>query len=102
MSTDIKLYKAHFSKIIQSEGAFGVFLGKFAGSSMSHLNKHVLALLATMVSVFAIESAIQRKICDRRVSRTGKGNNLVISNEDMDDIIRIIEPLKNSDVFLVE
>ena len=49
--------------------------------------------------MFAIESAIQRKICDRRVSRTGKGINLVISNEDMDDIIRIIEPLKNSDVF---
>ena len=51
MSTDIKLNKAHFSNIIQSEGAFGVFLGKFAGSLMNHLDKHVLALLATMACV---------------------------------------------------
>ena len=100
MSTDIKLNKAHLFKIIQSEGAFGASLGKFAGSLVNHLDKIVLALLATIASASAIDGAIQRKICERDVARTGRGITLVISNEDMEDIIRFIEPLENSGALL--
>ena len=34
------------------------------------------------------------------VLRAGKGTTLVISNEDLDDIIRIIKPLVNSDALI--
>ena len=66
---------------------------------MNHLDKNVLALLATLASASEIDGAIQKKICERGVARTGKGVTLVISNEDMDDIIRIIEPLENLGAF---
>ena len=34
------------------------------------------------------------------VLRAGKGTTLAISNEDLDDIIRIIKPLVNSDALI--
>ena len=52
--------------------------------------KTFLASLTTMVSASVIDGAIQRKMCWRGVVNTGKGILLVISNEDMDDIITII------------
>ena len=62
-----------------------------------------LAPLATMISACAIDGAIQRKMCDKGLLRAGKKgkNALVISNEDVDDIIRIIKSLhKQRGVFL--
>ena len=52
--------------------------------------KTFLASLTTMVSASVIDGAIQRKMCGWGVVNTGKGILLVISNEDMDDIITII------------
>ena len=62
--------------------------------------KNVLAPLATMASAFAIDGATQRKMRGQGVRRAGKGITLVISNKGMDDIIKIIKSLENSDVFL--
>ena len=53
-----------------------------------------------MVSVSTIDGAIQRKMLGGGVVRTGNGIVLVISNEDMDDIIRIIKALENSHVLV--
>ena len=36
-----------------------------------------------------------KKICQRGVVRVGKGVTLIISNEDLNQIIRIIKPLQN-------
>ena len=60
------------------------------------LAKRFLPSLATMVPASAIDDAIQRKMYGRRVVRPRKGIILVITNEDMDDIIRIIKSHKNS------
>ena len=59
--------------------------------------------LAIMSSASAIDGGIQRKtrgreaiaISGARAVREGKGTALVISNEDMNDIIRSIKSLKN-------
>ena len=56
-----------------------------------------------MSSASAIDGGIQRKtrgreaiaISGARAVRAGKGTVLVISNEDMNDIIRSIKSLKN-------
>ena len=106
MSTDMKLSKVKLAKVIQSGRLVGVLLGKLAGPFMevaAPLAKNVLAPLATMASASAIDGAIQRKMCGRGVImtsgvgvvRAGKGIALVISNEGMDGIIRVIKLLEN-------
>ena len=47
--------------------------------------------LATMASAFAIDGGIQRKISGWEVASAGKAITLMISNEDMNDISRIID-----------
>ena len=91
------------SKIIQSGGLLGALSGKFAGPLMKVavlLAKNLLAPLAAMASASAIDDAIQRKIRRRGVVRAEKGITLVIWNEDMDDINRIIKSLGNSNVLI--
>ena len=55
--------------------------------------KTVLAPLATMSSASSTDGAIERKIHGRGVARAGIEITLVILNEDMDDIIRIIKSI---------
>ena len=52
-----------------------------------------------MASASAIGGAIQRKICGKGVITAGKGIILVILNEDVDDIVRIIKS-ENSGVLI--
>ena len=58
--------------------------------------------LATMTSTSAIDDAIQRKLRGNSVIREVKGIILVISNEDINDVIKIIKPLQNSGVVIDE
>ena len=55
-----------------------------------------LVPLATVESGSAINGAIQRKMLTRGVVSARKGITLVISNEDIDDNIRILKSLKYS------
>ena len=61
-----------------------------------------MAPLATMTSTSAIDDAIQRKLCGNSVIREVKGIILVISNEDINDVIKIIKPLQNPGVVIDE
>ena len=80
------------SKIIQSGGFIGALLGKLSGPLMEiaiPFTKYVLEPLATMALASEIDSAIQREMHGRGVLRATKEITLVISNKDMDDIIKI-------------
>ena len=87
MSTDIKLSKAQISKIIQSGGFLGSLLSKLAGPLMKiaiPLAKNVLAPLGITAAASAIDAGIQKKI-------HGFGTTtLIISNEEMNDIMKIV------------
>ena len=64
MSTNIKLYKAQISKIIQSGGVLGSLLSKLAGPLMKvaiSLAKKVLAPLGITAAASAIDAGIQKK-----------------------------------------
>ena len=64
MSTDLKLSKAHISKIIQSGGFLGSLLSKLAGPLMKvaiPLAKNALAPLGITEAASAIDSGIQKK-----------------------------------------
>ena len=64
ISTDLKLYKAQISKIIQSGGFLGSLLSKLADPLMKiavPLAKNVLAPLGTTAAASAIDAGIQKK-----------------------------------------
>ena len=96
MATDIKLSKAQIKKFIQSGRFLGKLLSKLAGPLMKvamPLAKNVLAPLGLTAAMSAIDGSIQKKI-------HGSGVKLIIEQEDMNDIIKIIEALENSDILL--
>ena len=94
--TDIKLSKAQIKKIIQSGGFLGKLLSKLAGPLMKvamPLAKNVLAPLGLTAAMSAIDGSIQKKI-------HGSGVKLIIEQEDMKDIMKIIKALENSGILL--
>ena len=93
---DIKLSKTQIKKIIQSGGFLGKLLSKLAGPLMKvalSLTKNVLAPLGLTAAIPAIDGSIQKKI-------HGSGVELIIEQEDMKDIMKIIKALENSGIFL--
>ena len=96
LATDIKLSKAQIKKLIQSGGFLGKLLSKLAGPLMKvalPLAKNVLAPLGLTAAMFTIDDGIQKKI-------HGSGVKLIIEQEDMNDIMKIIEALENSGILL--
>ena len=92
LETDINL-----SKLIQSGGFLDKLLSKLAGPLMKvamPLAKNILAPLDLTAAMSAIDGGIQKKI-------HGSGVKLIIEQEDMNDIIKIIEALENSDISLI-
>ena len=96
-STDIILSKTQLSKMIQSGGFLGNLLGKLAGPLMKvamPLAKNVLAPLGLSAAMSAIDGSIKKKML-------GSGTTtLIISNDEMDDILKIVKSLEDSNVLL--
>ena len=97
MSTNLKLSKSQISKIIQSEGFLGSLVSKLAGPLMQvaiPLAKNVLAPLGITAAPSAIDAGIKKK-------KTCSGSTtLIISNEEMNDIIKIVQALEDSNTLL--
>ena len=93
IASDIKLSRAQIKKLMQSGGFLGTLLSKLVGPLMKvamPLAKNGLAPLSLTV---AIDGSIQKKI-------HGSGVKLIIEQNDMNDIIKIIETLENSGILL--
>ena len=96
LATDIKLSKAQIKKLIQSGGFLDKLLSKLAGPLMKvplPLVKNVLAPSGLTAAMSAIDGGIQKKI-------HGSWVKLITEQEDMNDIMKIIEALKNSSILL--
>ena len=101
-ATDIKLSKAQIKKIIQSGGFLGNLLSKLAGPLMKvalPLAKNVLAPLGLTAAMSTIDGSIQKKIHGSGETK-GVGVKLIIEQEDMNDIMKIIKALENSGILL--
>ena len=99
MSTDIKLSKAQIDKIIKEGGNLGRllmnFLPKLIKPAVS-IGKNNLAPLGLLVSMSATDAAIQKKMY-------GSGMvTLIISNNDLKNLIKIITTLEEHDILLKE
>ena len=99
MSTDIKLSKAQISKIIQSGGSFGPWLTNLGKKALTNvaipLARDNLPGLVSNLASNAM-NIFERKISGKGIVRVGKGFTLFISNENMNDIIKIMKPLEDS------
>ena len=103
LSTDIKLSKTQLSKMIQSRGFLGRLLGPLLKTGLP-LMKSVIKPLAKSVLIplgltaaAAADAGIHQKIL-------GSGHNniatLIISNDEIDAIIKIVKSLEDSGVLL--
>ena len=103
MSTDVKLSKAQISKIIKS----GEFLGKLLRpllktglplikNVIKPLAKSVLIPLGLTAAAPAADAGIQKK----KKKILGSRTTLIISNEEMNDITKIVQVLEDSNILL--
>ena len=99
---DITFSKAQLSKIIQSGGFLGKLLGPLLKTGLPlmksviiPLAKSVLIPLGLTAAALAADAGIHKKIL-------GSGNNttLIISNKDMEDLIKIVKSLEDSVLLL--
>ena len=105
LSTDIKFSKAQLSKMIQSGGFLSNLLGPLLKTGLplmksviKPLAKSVLVPLGLTAAASAADAGIHKKILG-----SGSDHNsaiLIISNDEMDDILKIVKSLEDSGVLL--
>ena len=112
-STDIKLPKTQLSKMIQSGGFLGRLLGPLLKTGLplmksviKPLAKSVLVPLGLTAAASAADAGIHKKVLgsgERPLDLALPHNNnatLIISNDEMDDILIIVKSLEDSGVLL--
>ena len=97
MLTNRKLPKTQISKILQYGGFLGSLLSKIAGPLMKvgvPLAENILAPLGITAAASAIDAGIQKEIHGSNTT------TLIISNEEMNCIMKIVQALKDSNILL--
>ena len=99
LSADIKLSKTQLSKMIQSGGFLGILLGPLLKTGLplikraiKPLAKSVLIHLGLTTAASAADVGIHKKILG-----SGHNTTLIISNDEMNDIIEIVKYLEDSE-----
>ena len=102
-SIDIKLSKTQLSKMVQSGGFLGKLLGPLLKSGIplmkrviKPLAKSVLIPLGLTTTASAADAGIHKKILGSCHNNT----TLIISNDEMDDILKVVKSLEDSGLLL--
>ena len=110
-SIDIKLSKTQLSKMIQSGGFLGTLLDPLLKTGLpliknviKPLAKSVLIPLRLTAAASAADAGIHKKILGSGrpldLAPTHNNTTLIISNDEMDDILKIVKSLEDSGVLL--
>ena len=101
-SVDIKFSKTQLSKMIQSGGFLGKLLGPLLKTGLplmksviTPLAKSVLIPLGLTAAAAAADAGIHKKILG-----SGGHTTLIISNRDIEDLIKIVKSLEDSGLLL--
>ena len=104
-STDIMLSKTQLSKIIQLGGFLGRLLGPLLRTGLP-LMKSVIKPLAksALVPLGLTAAAAAYAGIHKKILGSGHNNNatLIISNDEMDGILKIVKSLEDSGVLLLK
>ena len=104
-STYIRLRKYQISKITQSRGSFGSWLGNFGKKVLTNIaiflaRENLPGLISNLISNAINE--FERKLGGSGADRAGKGFASFILNKDVNDIIEIVKSLDYSRVLIDE
>ena len=102
-STDVKFSKTQLSKMMQSGGFLGNLLSKLAGPLMKvamPLAKNALVPLGLTAAMSSIDGTIKKKMLGSGATKGAGTTTLIISNDEMNDIIKIANSLEVSGVVL--
>ena len=100
-STDIKFSKAQINRIIQSGGFLGRLLGPLLKTGLPLIKNIIKPLAKSVLIPLGLTAAASAADAGRLKKILGSGNTtLIISNEEMDDIIKIVQALEDSNVLL--
>ena len=104
MSTNTKLSKAQISKIIQSGGCQGKLLGPLLKTGLlliknviKPLGKSALIPLGLTAATSAADAGMQQQ--QQKILGSGT-TTVVISNEEINDIMKIVQSLEDSGILL--
>ena len=107
LSTDITLSKNQISKVIQSREFFGRLLGPLLKTGLpliknviKPLAKSVLILLGSTAAASAADAGIHKKILGSGNHPSHNNTTLIISNDEIEDIIKIVKSLEDSGLLL--
>ena len=105
ISTDLTLSKAQISKVIQSGGFLGSLLSKSAGPLMKVailLARNVLAPLGITAasSCFSNWCRNWKKKKEKEKEHGSRTTTLIISNEEINDIMKILQALEDSNILV--
>ena len=114
LSTDIKLSKTQLSKMIQSGGFLSRLLGPLLKTGLplmknviKPLAKSVLIPLGSTATASAADAGIHKKILGSWHCHSSSASHnhpssttLIISNDEMEDIIKIVKSLEDSGLLL--
>ena len=97
LSIDIKLSKTELSKMIQLEGFLGRHLGSLLNTGLPLVESVIQPLAKSILipsGLTAAASAADAEIV------SGHNTTLLISNDEMKDILKIVKPLDDSELLL--
>ena len=102
-STDIKFSKAQISKIISPGRSFGSWLGNLRKKTLTNIavplaRDSLPGLLSNLTS--NTKNKFERKISGKGAVKADKRFTWFISNEDMNDIIKVIKALEDLGVLI--
>ena len=103
-SVDIKFSKTQLSKMIQSGGFLGKLLGPLLKTGLP-LIKNVITPLAKSVWIplrLAAAASTAGAAIHKKILRSGNTTTLIISNKDMENLIKIVKYFKYSRLLLKE
>ena len=103
-STDVKLSKVQLKKLAHSGGFLGRLLGPLLKVGLPLMKSVIkpLGLLGLPAVSSAIDAGFQKKIYGSGATKGAGASQvkLIIENEDMNDIVKIIKALENSGILL--
>ena len=104
LSIDIKLSKTQLSKMIQSGGFLSKLLGPLLKTALPLIKSVIKPLAKSVLIPLGLTAAASTADAGMHKKILGSGNNnntiLIISNDEMDDILKILKSFEDSGVLL--
>ena len=99
-STNIKFSKAQLTKM--KKGGFLRFLAPLLKSGLPLIKSVIKALgmLGLTAAASATDAAIKKKILGYNINNINNHTTLIISNDDMEDLFKIVKSLEDSGILL--